>query len=120
MKRHYRHQLAHSSFGYVVAKLVCTACGSRELGHVRRYADGTLHLLTPDPSDRPRRMLVDRKVLTGRRVEPMFVAVPVTDIPDTPETVLRCRVHGERLANTTDIVVKAKSGKPTRPAVLGI
>lgn len=108
-------QLRDPSFGLVIGRVVCANCGNRELAHVRRYADATMHLLTED--------IGSAKLFAGRR----FAAAPRRRVPwldvDRGEirsdALLSCRKHGSR-ALTPDALAKVFDGTATRPATVRI
>lgn len=120
-RRYNERQLSDSSFGYVVARIVCAKCGNRELAHGRRFADGLLYFLVPEPEGgRTRRMLVARKVRTGRPVDQMFIAFRLDEIPTDVPTILHCPKHGLRSHASQLILNAILEGKPTRPRAIGI
>lgn len=120
-RRYNVRQLSDPSFGYVVARFVCEKCGNRELAHGRRFADGSLYFLVPEPEGgRTRGMLVARKMRTGHPVDQMFIAFRLDEIPTDVPTILSCPKHGSRPLASQLILSTILEGKPTRPRAIGI
>ena len=120
-RRYNERQLPDPSFGYIVADFVCAECGKRSLAHGRRFADGSLYLLVPEPEGgRTRGMLVARKARTGQPVDRMFIAFRSDEIPTDVDMVLRCPKHGARPVDPLRTLDAITTGKPTRPRVVRV
>lgn len=115
--------LSGAGFGYIVAKIVCNQCGNREIAQGRKFADGLLYFLVPEPEGgRTRGMLVARKVRTGGRfpVDRTFIAYLLDEIPTDVPTILQCPKHGKRSVDSLLILNAISEGKPTYPRVVGV
>jgi len=110
-----RDQLRHPDFGFVIGRLVCADCGNRELAHVRRYADATMHLLTEDVGSA--KLFAARRFADGERRPVPWLDVDLDEI--RPDASLLCRKHGSR-ALTPDALTKVFDGTATRPVTFRI
>ena len=108
-------QLRHPDFGYVIGRLVCARCGNRELAHVRRYADNTLHLLTEDIGSA--KLFAERRFADGQRRPVPWLDVDLDEI--RPDASLLCRRHGSR-ALTPVALAKVFDETATRPVTVRI
>ena len=108
-------QLRHPDFGFVIGRLVCADCGNRELAHVRRYADATMHLLTEDIGSA--KLFAERRFADGQRRPVPWLDVDLDEI--RPDASLLCRKHGSR-ALTPDALAKMFDKTATRPVTVRI
>jgi len=104
-----RDQLRHPDFGYVIGRLVCSSCG-QELGHARRYADRSVHILIPDSGSA--KLFAERRFADGPRRPVPWLDVDLDEI--RPDASLSCRKHGPR-ALTAEAIRRVCDGTPTRP-----
>lgn len=113
MPYHRENQLTHRSFGYVIARFVCAEC-NRELAHARQYADGSRHVLVPDPSRRNRVLMKN-----SPNRSKLYFAQALAEIPaDATTTNLRCPKHSGRMFNTQALLTATVEGRPTKPVIL--
>jgi hypothetical protein len=104
-------QLRHPDFGYVVGRIVCSSCG-RELGHARRYADRTVHILVPDSGSAG--LLAGRRMSDGTRRPVPWLDLDPADIRDDARCL--CSKDGPR-ALTPEAIRRVCDGTPTRPKI---
>ena len=102
-------QLRHLDFGYVIGRIVCSSCG-QELGHARRYADRSVHILIPDSGSAG--LLAGRRMSDGARRPVPWLDLEPADIRD--DARILCSKHGPR-ALTAEAIRRVCDGTPTRP-----
>lgn len=108
-------RLRDPSFGHLVVTIACAQCGRREIGHLRRYRDGSLHLLAVGLPDRSRQMLTARRSRTGWPVD-YYTGTPWDQVAEGP-VVLRCKKHGERTIARAELAQALRDATPIRPKV---
>jgi len=103
-------QIRHPDFGHIIGRVVCGACGNRELLQVRRYADHSVHLLTPDLATG--KLLGGRRGPGGARRPVPWLDLCLDDIRG--DSTVACPKHGSRPL-TTGLLRRLATGRATRP-----